>query len=151
MSAENLRVMERILRRALDWEHGIDTAWRSLIAYMQADHDYALDLLGLLVIVSNQDYGTKDTRRELDHILRSGGSAWHIRFDEDGRGYLEWRVAEEQVDRFNSVSGEGRPGTHLKAAWSALYGRTPDANTAYGEAVKAVEVNPSGLSGGSDP
>lgn len=77
------------------------------------------------------------TVNELDRILTVGRSAWRVNAGRDG---LERRIdetitaaARQTIDDSSTANG------HLKAAWSAVYGRDPNPDLAYGEAIKAVE------------
>jgi hypothetical protein len=74
-------------------------------------------------------------------ILKDAGSLWRVGATED-RLQLERRVeptaqaAAEQV-----MSAGDKAARHLRSAWSAVYGRHPDAGKGYGEAIKAMEAS----------
>jgi hypothetical protein len=79
-------------------------------------------------------YGSPST---LERILLAANSAWRA----------TWQGLERRVDptltaavtetiRDTNTEAAG----HLAAAWAAAYGRDPDPNKAYGEAVRAVEA-----------
>lgn len=138
MSDERLQMVERRLRTQLDWARGLNSAWRSLRDQMSSDPELALDLLSLLV-ASQHGYRDRQNLEVLNGVLGTAGSAWHVRLNENGTGQFERRIGQEQVERFQVISAEGRHGQHLRTAWTKLYGRDPEASTAYSEAVKAVE------------
>jgi hypothetical protein len=73
----------------------------------------------------------------LDHILATGGSAYHYR-----NGRLERRVDDTAVAAFERVAATANDeaSMHLRRAWTATYGRDPEPSRAYGEAVRAVEA-----------
>lgn len=77
----------------------------------------------------------------LESILRDGGSAWTVKQDSTSP-YLARRVHTVIVERAVKAS-EGAPANavhHLESAWRQIYGRVPNPNAGYHEAVKAVEV-----------
>lgn len=84
----------------------------------------------------------QDLRQELDHILTEGGSAYTInpdrnglcrRVDETLRQSLE--AAVQAADK--QAQGAGK---HLREAFAAAYGISPNPSVAYSESVKAVEA-----------
>jgi hypothetical protein len=76
---------------------------------------------------------------ELDRILTLGRSAWRVNARGDG---LERRIEETVTTAARETIATAPPATqdHLEAAWVAVYGRNPNADLAYAEAVRAVET-----------
>jgi hypothetical protein len=75
---------------------------------------------------------------KLAAILNEGGSAYRVVLR--GSAYrLERRVAEGAQLAAEHAMREGDAGALLAEAWSAAYGRDPDAEEAYEKAIKAVE------------
>lgn len=81
-------------------------------------------------------YGDPDT---LEALLAAANSAWRVNAD--------WRGLERRVDPTVTTAvtatirdAAAEPAGHLAAAWDATYGRRPDPDKAYAEAVKAVEA-----------
>jgi len=77
----------------------------------------------------------------LNEMLEAGGSAWRVRNDGCGleRRVLEAvRVAVEgAISSARATSADASD--HLANAWRHAYGISPDATSAYGEAIRAVE------------
>jgi hypothetical protein len=109
---------------------------------LEADDPTFLDALDATVVwgdwVHDQDsnYGDPDT---LEGLLAAANSAWRVN--------AEWRGLERRIDPTvtAAVAATARDagteaGGHLAAAWDAAYGRRPDPDKAYAEAVKAVEA-----------
>jgi hypothetical protein len=73
---------------------------------------------------------------QLDQLLEDAGSAFTV----------DWlqRCLKRRVDPIVTVAAEqtmtAAPGTHLREAWAAIYGRHPDPAKAYDEAIRAVEA-----------
>lgn len=75
----------------------------------------------------------------LDEILLLGGSAWRVRDKRDG---LERRLDRTVANAANltiSAASQSDAGSHLEAAWAAAYGRRPDPDKVFNEAIRAVE------------
>lgn len=74
----------------------------------------------------------------LDELLSRGGSAWRV--DVDPAGLFE-RVTDDERKTFaEATSGQDAATEHLNAAWAAAWRLEPDGQTAFDEAVKAVEA-----------
>ena len=74
--------------------------------------------------------------RDLERILRDGGSVWQV----DVHG-LTRRVNETQQRLVSDVlATKTPPAQYLGDAWRKAWGRNPDASGAYGDAVRAVEA-----------
>jgi hypothetical protein len=83
--------------------------------------------------------GHDDARRDLEGILTTAGSAYHV---QDGSPPYLARVvdAETQAAADALMTARGRPGQHLALAWSAIYGRPAHAGEGYRECIRAVEA-----------
>jgi hypothetical protein len=82
------------------------------------------------------NYGSPDT---LERLLAAANSAWRVNAD--------WRGLERRINATvtaavaDTISNAGaEAASHLAAAWDAAYGRHPDPDKAYAEAIKAVEA-----------
>lgn len=99
------------------------------------DPEFALDTANLALHRTEKSGVIDDLEK---HLYRSG-SAWRAVMLH-GRGALVRRVPEEVQDRARQVADVDDPaGRHLAAAWRAMYGRNPNADTAADEAVSALE------------
>ncbi|SCL43831.1 hypothetical protein GA0070606_0022 [Micromonospora citrea] len=76
---------------------------------------------------------------QVREILDMGGSSWRVNRTLDG---LERRLDDTVTAAVDHARGNARDDAadHLAAAWRAAYGRNPDADKAYDEAVLAVEA-----------
>ena len=80
--------------------------------------------------------GRAEPLERLDEMLADGGSAYEV----------DWhrRRLVRRVDAVVAAAGEmvmaNQQSNHLRAAWTAAYGRHPDPDKAYDEAVRAVEA-----------
>lgn len=75
----------------------------------------------------------------LDEVLTAGGAGWRLTADRRG---LERRIdttATAAVNMTLHTAGDEAQ-DHLATAWAAAYGRNPDPDKAYDEAVLAVEA-----------
>jgi len=83
--------------------------------------------------------GHDDARSDLDGILATAGSVYHV---QDGSPpYLARVVAPETQAVANALmTVRGRPGQHLALAWRAIYGRPARAGEGYRECIRAVEA-----------
>ncbi|MFJ2829057.1 hypothetical protein ACIPC1_16025 [Streptomyces sp. NPDC087263] len=75
----------------------------------------------------------------LNRILDEGGSAYRVNESLDG---LEERVSASMRDAVRQTPADASrspAADHLAAAWKAAYGRNPEPERAYSEAIKAVE------------
>jgi len=100
--------------------------------------DGGLDLVDFLIF-RNTLLGQK--RNEgLEKILARGGSLWCVGV-RDGHAGLERRVPEGVHDAANEVMAiRGNAGTLMSKAWHAAFGRNPNYEEAYKNAVLAVEA-----------
>ena len=75
----------------------------------------------------------------LKEILTTGGAGWRVNADHKAlERRVDVTVTEAVVETIHTTRDEAAE--HLAAAWSATYGRHPDPNKAYGQAVLAVEA-----------
>lgn len=89
---------------------------------------------------------------ELERVLSSAGSRWRVSSDRDE---LQDRVDPTVVaaaDEAIAAAAREAPSAaaHLRSAWSAMYGRTPDPKKAVLEAIHAVEAATKPLILGAD-
>ncbi|MEU5554488.1 hypothetical protein ABZ738_32440 [Micromonospora sp. NPDC047793] len=77
--------------------------------------------------------------RELHELLTSGGAGWRLTAGSKG---LERRIDETVTRTVDVAVRDARQDAseHLRTAWTATYGRHPDPDKAYDEAVLAVEA-----------
>jgi hypothetical protein len=74
----------------------------------------------------------------LDEILMLGGSVWEV---DPARGRLVRRVDATAQEAFRDASSpEDVASAELQEAWTATYGRNPDASDAWDHSIKAVEA-----------
>ena len=79
--------------------------------------------------------------RLLEHFLKKARSEYCVGHDENGEYELQFRQTHEMTALIESEANQaGRPAEHLRSASSRCFGRDPDPNDAYSEAVKAIEV-----------
>ena len=85
--------------------------------------------------------GMRDVRAWLDHLdnlLESGGSAWTVDLELPG---LAQRVsAAERNDLHQATSVEDAATEYLREAWAAAWGISPEGESAYDKAIKALEA-----------
>lgn len=134
---ESLQEVERRLRWTLDWAYGAASALTSLQALVQTGgEERFLDVADL--VLSHVTHAARAD--EVDTILRDGGSAWCVA-NRAGVYRLERRVNPTVAQAAEEVMGAaGKAGKHLSLAWTAAYGREPNASSAYREAVRGVEA-----------
>jgi hypothetical protein len=73
-------------------------------------------------------------------MLNDAGSLWRVGAA-DKRFQLERRVQPSVEAAAKQVMSTGdKAAQHLRLAWSAVYGRHPDAGKGYGEAIMAMEA-----------
>jgi hypothetical protein len=83
-----------------------------------------------------------DLRNELDRILLEGGSAYMINPDKNGlcrRVDVTLRQSLEAAVQAADKQTQGA-GAHLREAFAAAYGISPNPSVAYSQSVKAVEA-----------
>ncbi|MEU6022610.1 hypothetical protein [Micromonospora sp. NPDC047134] len=76
---------------------------------------------------------------ELNDLLTNGGAGWRINADQNGlERRVEATVTTAVVTAVRTTTSD--TADHLRIAWDAAYGRNPDPDKAYDEAVLAVEA-----------
>jgi hypothetical protein len=136
---EKLQEVERKLRAPLDWTEGANSALTSIRRNVD-NREYFLDLVDLL-LWNLSPYLADGVAKDVERRLKEGGSTWSVNLSEDDHYRLVRRLDETVVASAKAVmSASGRAGKHLAKAWTEVYGRHPDASTAYREAVRAIEA-----------
>jgi hypothetical protein len=138
-----LHQFERYSRKPLNWGKRSDEAWQILARECKASENLLLDVVDFAL-----SFGLRDAREAstLEELLLEAGSAWTVvPFDPEsphGLSFkLERRVSEPVATAVReTMNASGRAGQHLAKAWGLVYGRNPDPDGAYLEAVKAVEA-----------
>jgi hypothetical protein len=101
------------------------------------DAEDELDFIDFLVSLSN---AWDPNVVHLNNLLYTGGSLWTVG-ERDDKPRLVRRVEEGVQQAAESVMiSSGEAGRLLRGAWGALFGRDPDPEKAYNQAVKAVEA-----------
>lgn len=117
-------------------------------------------MLAALADVNPFSSGTRgvtasDLRRELDHVLTEGGSAYTINPDKDGLCRRVDATLRESLETAMKAADKQKQGAsaHLSRAFAAAYGINPNPSAAYSESVKAVEAvaNPQFLPKSPEP
>ncbi|MEU7615729.1 hypothetical protein AB0B27_06445 [Micromonospora rifamycinica] len=123
----------RLLTNTLRFRLRVD----AMPVVVDLDDDGLLDLIDALLAwhLQPEEWPVK----HLDNLLTSGGAGWRLTSDRQG---LERRIdATATIAVAATVEGAGpEAGEHLATAWAAAYGRHPDPDKAYDEAVLAVEA-----------
>lgn len=140
VSVPHIRQLERLLHI----EVGLPPSPRvsveqKFLALLVADDELMIDAidmaLGLLTFLDDR------LIRTLDQHLWDAGSMWKVDEYPDGsRGLFERVDATAEAAAKKAMGRPGRPGDYLRRAWSDQYGRNPDPQDAYNEAVKAIEA-----------
>ena len=104
------------------------------------DEEAALDLIDAVVADLGRTEYLAGCVERLDAILDVGASVWAVH-----RGPPHWQLVRRidpiVTDRAAQLmSAGGSVGTHLAAAWTAMYGRNSSPATVVLEAVKALEA-----------
>ncbi|MFE1037018.1 hypothetical protein ACFW40_34760 [Streptomyces sp. NPDC058807] len=83
-----------------------------------------------------------ELRRELDLILTEGGSAYTINSDKDGLCRRVDETLRRSLDAAVQAADKQTQGagTHLREAFAAAYGISPNPSAAYSHSIKAVEA-----------
>lgn len=132
---DTLHVLEQRLRTPLGGgESTTPRAFRILYSRVTGNGELFLDVVDTLLLFPAAQIRLKS----LADILLRSGSAWTIAPDHKGLVRRVPRPIQETADQ--TIGQSGRAGDHLRRAWSDIYGRNPDPNDGYTEAIKAVEV-----------
>ena len=117
----------------------------------EGNDDMTLDIIDFLVrkeyLVEQEFYSripvkSKASQRDvLKSILQQGGSVWSVGATDSGEMGLVRRVdASFQDAADQAMAGDAQHHRYLRKAWGAAYGRNPQPDTAYRDAVRAVEA-----------
>ena len=102
----------------------------------QRNEVLTLNVLDFLLKKSNSR-----ERDELNLILREGGSVWSVGTIVSEEMGLVRRVEPSfQGAADQAMAGDAQHHRYLRRAWGAAYGRNPQPDTAYRDAVRAVEA-----------
>ncbi|MFD8375340.1 hypothetical protein ACFV2Z_31915 [Streptomyces sp. NPDC059688] len=84
----------------------------------------------------------RDLRVELDYILTEGGSAYMVNPEADGLCRRVNETLRESLEAAVQAADKQTQGagTHLREAFAAAYGISPNPSVAYSQSVKAVEA-----------
>ena len=129
-----LRELERVLHISLV---GSEYRLSTLQEVVTNSEDMFLDVVDYLC---SRVRGDLSPLAQLETALVQAGSVWTVATIGDRPG-LQERIDETTLSAAAKVMSENdRSATHLRSAWTAVYGRTPDPTGGYREAVRAVEV-----------
>lgn len=130
----SLQRLEQSLRTGLFSDEDHPYVWPILYEKLVQDQELFLNVVDDLLPLP----AAKMRLLKLTNILERSGSAWKVA-DQDWK--LERRVPQPIQDAADeTIRQSGRAGEHLQRAWADIYGRNPDPNDGYTEAIKAVEV-----------
>jgi hypothetical protein len=133
--ASRVREVERRLHIPLGTGSD-DLLGRRLIDALIANGTLLLDAVDLTLMWNGEDRVV-----DLAGALAEAGSAWMVRVDGSDVAHLQRRVESSTVAAARGVmTNSGRAGQHLAAAWTSIYGRSPNPSHGYREAVRAVET-----------
>lgn len=110
------------------------------VSFMDRTEEEQLDLLDAMLRWSPED----DLRMRrhadaLDELLTLGGSAWRVSDAQDGlERRIDRTVTKAAKTAIQVKSNEASQ--HLAVAWAAAYGRRPDPDKVFQEAIRAVEA-----------
>ncbi|NVJ09625.1 hypothetical protein HUW63_30930 [Myxococcus sp. AM001] len=142
LKRESLRSFVRQSRYNFSVEGELPVVLKRLKLQYREKSDFGLDLADYII---THGHNRKTLAGSLERLLKEAGSAWTVA--ESGEMWngatfqLQRRVSEPVAEAAKRViDSAGRAGEHLRNAWSLVYGRSPDANAAYLEAVKAAEA-----------
>jgi hypothetical protein len=103
----------------------------------QLDDEQILDLVDALLAWELQPQHL--AVQNLDELLTAGGAGWRINANRNGlERRVDATVTAAVAATVRSVAGDAAD--HLRTAWDTAYGRNPDPDKAYDEAVLAVEA-----------
>jgi hypothetical protein len=131
--------------------HGLTAATRDVMLHVRtttqpwllsADDPRFLDAIDAALARCDWEavgWGVDDNPASLEQILSHGNSIWRVNI---AGQYLERRIDETVTAAITTaIANAGQQASeHLAEAWTSTYGRRPDPDRAYAEAVKAVEA-----------
>lgn len=130
-----LLMIERNCQINLDWGLNPSRAHESLLEVFGRQPEKILDVIDYALA----NISVPDGAQELDLVLDEVGSVWEVALDLRG---LQRRIRPEATEAVKKLmtGGSKAVGEHLAAAWRHIYGRKPDPDAGYDQAVKAVEA-----------
>jgi hypothetical protein len=138
--------LERLMKRLLLFERRLkiqlagnsaSTKRASLFQLIGENDELCLNVIDMLL----GDHSYADQSADaLGKFLEEASSAWRV-----SRYSSAWQLTRRVDDTMTSVAHaamapDDRAARHLREAWKAAFGRTPDAGTAFREAVCAIEA-----------
>lgn len=103
----------------------------------QLDDEQLLDLVDALLAWELEPQHWQFDK--LNELLTAGGAGWRINADRNGlERRVDTTVTAAVATTVRSVAADAAD--HLRTAWNTAYGRNPDPDKAYDEAVLAVEA-----------
>jgi len=140
---ERLKRIERRLRISLNWTGDKRRTIESLLALGRADPEVLLSAVDLLLAELDNPWNKEEAAllEQLYVALPEGSSAWRVVRRRGGVPRLERVVQPELEDVAETViAAGGRPAEYLRQAWERAFGREPNADGAYRDAVRALEA-----------
>jgi hypothetical protein len=128
-TADTREVMLRLRTATQPWLLGADDLLDAV--------DAALRWVDSTWQIEDEDFSTDE--REVERLLAAANSTW--RTSEQFHGLerrVDLTVTAAVAEAIQTTGHEAAD--HLRASWSAAYGRNPNPDAAYSEAVKAVEA-----------
>lgn len=100
-----------------------------------------LDIVDACLAAFGSNYLVMRHANKLRDLLLAHGSIWTVGKLPVGLPCLEKRVDETTTKAAQAeMQQKGNAASHLRHAWTHVYGRSPDPSSAYREAVRAVEA-----------
>jgi hypothetical protein len=140
-----LREIERTCQIPVPWQSGLNGAANGVWQAMYRDRELAVRVIEYALgdmMLGYDAQGTSAAAVELSRALHQAGANFEVVPDGNTINYrLERRtIPAAGAAARAQTSLPGNASDHLGKAWSAAFGREPNASTAYSEAVKAVEA-----------
>jgi hypothetical protein len=132
--------MQAALQVRLDWSFSTEQAVEDLLRRMEEDDAFALDVIDFLL----HQRAPEAWAEELNEMLARGRSEWEVTESPEGAPG-NWRLTKRGLGPIMGSIEETkdysqRAHTLLMRAWGRLSGLHSDPSSAYGDAVRAVEV-----------
>jgi hypothetical protein len=132
--------IQAALQVRLDWSFSTEQAVEDLLRRMEEDDTFAIDVLDFLL----HEKAREPWADEMNEMLARGRSEWEVTESPEGAPG-NWRLTKrglgpvmESIEETHDYSQ--RAHVLLMRAWGKLAGLRPDPSSAYGDAVRAVEV-----------
>ncbi|MGH3219635.1 MAG: hypothetical protein ACRDPY_13160 [Streptosporangiaceae bacterium] len=135
--AEGGPLLSSAIRRMVIPPRGHSLTVRSVTeSFYPYEPDAMLDVVDAVLHLKEVD---SSARKALDNVLLLGGSVWRV--DPDGHR-LTRRVDTTATASFvEATLPSDMASVELKKAWTAAYGRSPNASDAWDHSIKAVEAS----------